>query len=974
MNSLALHFLGSPAFTRDGAPISLTRAKSIALLLYLAATRRSQPRERVLDLLWPESLPQAARKNMRNMLWEIGDVLGDGVLIQDGLTLSLAPAVNIDIHAFEDGLLLLQSSGAAALEAATAHYRGTLADGLTVHEAPEFELWLATERERLATLYLRLLDRIIALHQAAGNWDAVVSQAQRALAADPLREATHLALIEANMQLGQRPQAMQQYAALVATLRKELDVEPLPETTTRYEALLAGARAPQAPSPQRPAPTPTPTHEAFVGRTAELTTLKEELIRATQGTARIVMISGDMGMGKSRLWQHWAETQAGNVCVLATHALETSEPMPFAPLLALFRQPGSVQALLKPPSALSTIWLAELARLLPEIRASWPQLPPPLAVPQSEERGRLLQALTEALRALATPALVLAIDDLHWADPSTLDWLVVLADQLRQTMPLLIIGTYRPQDAPERLMQIIAGWQRKGQVRSIAVPHLSDDEAYRLLAAYDINPTQEQAAHWVRQSGGNPLFLMELRRAQTNDPPDDLAALVRARVRTTVPAFAQQVLQAAAVLGNQARFATLQETSGRSENETVDALDALTSAAVLKAQTDVYSFVHPLVGTVVRQDLTAARRGLLHRRAAVALEREYAPKPERIAAQLVEHYAAAGALKQAAHYAELASEQAAAIGANIEAAQFARRALAWEPTPQRQLQLGASLAISGTYDEAKRYLERAVGELEREDDVVGLTRALFMLTLISVATSRPQEGRTWLARVPMERVQHIAPEVSAQIYLMMGTVERQSQNYAAAVAYMERAAQLARQQQMFSMEAEIAFERGNLLADDGERSGALAAFEEAVRLGQVHPNPTVLAMANNNLAYHTLQTGDTVRAREHLQAAVAITEQHALSFHWQYVHSTQGEIALAEGALDEADAAFARAFEAAQTWGNRVHMANVRINQAYVAHARHQPEQARALLDEAQELLDGSVDPFVRRKIALAEEELSGAG
>lgn len=85
---------------------------------------------------------------------------------------------------------------------------------------------------------------------------------------------------------------------------------------------------------------------------------------------------------------------------------------------------------------------------------------------------------------------------------------------------------------------------------------------------------------------------------------------------------------------------------------------------------------------------------------------------------------------------------------------------------------------------------------------------------------------------------------------------------------------------------------------------AIAAFEEAVRLGQVHLDPTMLAMAQNNLAYHTLQAGDTARAREHLQTAVAITEQHALSFHWQYVHSTAGEIALAEGTLDEADAHF----------------------------------------------------------------------
>ena len=192
-----------------------------------------------------------------------------------------------------------------------------------MREAPDFELWLATERERLAAVYLRLLERIIALHRAAGDWPAVMAQAQRALAADPLREPLHLALIEAYVRLGQRAQAAQQYATLTDILQRALDVAPLPETQARYEALLAGttdtAVVPRAGS-IRPAEPSTP----FVGREAELAALDDERARAAQGSARVVLISGGLGMGKSALWRTWVDTRTADAVVLATHALETS--------------------------------------------------------------------------------------------------------------------------------------------------------------------------------------------------------------------------------------------------------------------------------------------------------------------------------------------------------------------------------------------------------------------------------------------------------------------------------------------------------------------------------------------------------------------------------------------------------------------------------------------------------------------------
>jgi DNA-binding SARP family transcriptional activator len=964
MTELSLQFLGQPQVMRDGAPVAVTQAKSLALLLYLAVARDAQLREHLVDLLWPESLPQAARKNMRNTLWSIGEALGHDVLEQTGGTLRLAPSVLVDIHALEDGLLLLESGSVAALEGATAPYRGPLADGLVVHEAPDFEIWLQTERERLEAVYLRLLERAIALHRAAGAWQQAIGQAQRALAADPLREPIQLALIEAHVRLGQRAQAMQQYEALAALLRRELDVAPLPETTARYEALLADASLPPAEAPpltRKNARGPAP----FVGREAELAALDEEQARAARGEARVVLISGDLGLGKTRLWRTWADARAADAAVLTTHALETAEPIPFGPILTLFRQPGPARDIIYPPSSLAPIWLTEIARLVPELTAAWPSLPLPLALSPAEERGRLLQALTEALRLLATPLLVLVVDDLHWADPSTFDWLVYLVDQLHDA-PLLLIGTYRPQDAPERLLATAAGWQRQGRVRHLALAHLTTDEAGKLLAALGPPDDPQQAAGWVRQSGGNPYFLLELQRAPGIDAPGDLAALVRARVQATVPTHAMQVLQAAAVLGDDATFSALQATSGRSEEETLDGLDALDAAAVLVAQGRAYRFVHPLVAAVVYADLSPARRAFLHRRAAEALERAYAPHAAQAAGALTEHYAAAGDVRRAALYAQRSGEQALEVGAYVEAAAYARRALEWEPTPQRQLLLGEALTPSGSASEALAQLEAALRGFERAGDQIGAARACVALALIAVGSGQPEAARAWLARAPVQQAAALDPAHFAQALLMAASVERHSQAYEAAAALLDRASKLARDNKLAALDVQIAFERGNLLANQGDLHAAVGAFAEALRLAEASTNLVFAVMAWNNLAYHTLLIGDIARARQHIAVAAELTERYALSFLWQYVSSTTGEIALAQGELDAADAAFARAFEAARAWQNRVHMANVRANQALIAHARHDAARARALVEEAQGLFGAAADPFVRDRIARA--------
>ncbi|MCB0189708.1 MAG: hypothetical protein KDE31_35800, partial [Caldilineaceae bacterium] len=152
MSTLQLAVLGPFLLREASAPVELNIAKLQALLAYLAVTGQPQPREQILALLWAESHPDAARKNLRNRLWQLRQLTSTELVRADGVSLALAPAATSDVAHFVAGLeAQLQSPvrDPAPLRQLIDHWRGPLLDGLQLHEAPDFELWLGQQREQL---------------------------------------------------------------------------------------------------------------------------------------------------------------------------------------------------------------------------------------------------------------------------------------------------------------------------------------------------------------------------------------------------------------------------------------------------------------------------------------------------------------------------------------------------------------------------------------------------------------------------------------------------------------------------------------------------------------------------------------------------------------------------------------------------------------------------------------------------------
>src|SRR5690606_30240110 len=134
-----LFFLGPARFERQDRPVKLTSAKAVAILAYLAVQRAPQTRDHLLDLFWPDSFPQAARKNLRNTLWGIRKALGETIVTAEGDRLALDSSTWVDVWEFERLVERLSNDTSYAPAEAIALYRGAFLDGLSLPDAPDFE-------------------------------------------------------------------------------------------------------------------------------------------------------------------------------------------------------------------------------------------------------------------------------------------------------------------------------------------------------------------------------------------------------------------------------------------------------------------------------------------------------------------------------------------------------------------------------------------------------------------------------------------------------------------------------------------------------------------------------------------------------------------------------------------------------------------------------------------------------------------
>lgn len=823
--------LGTPRWSVPGGPEQALAARD-ALLLLLLATDGVVERSRAAALLWPDSAPRQANISLRQRIFRLKRALGVDAVAGDA-AIRLADALEHDVHEPQAGL-----------RADPRHAVGELLAGVDVDDADSnLAGWLRATRERWRERMQQTLAALAEEHQASGRIAAALPYAERLVAEAPFAEHAHRRLMRLHYLRGDRAAALAAYRRCRELLSREVGVAPGAETQALAAQIEAGA---PAVAPSAPLPLALLRPPRLVGREAALA----DIVRGLEA-GQPVRVQGEPGIGKSRLLAEFVASRPGWVAV---DARPGDAAVAYSLLAAL------LPALAARFGAPATPWAAaELVRLAPALGA---------AAADPFSALRLRQALRHALDDWRGAGLTgIAVDDLQFADPASIDLLLPLAaggvgwlvahrpwPQRPVAIDEWAVVLLAPLGAPEVALLVetlaLPGWEAAGWVDALA-----------------------------RRTGGNPLFVLRAIGswlAAGTVPsgldapalPGDLTALVEQRLGQ-VSALARGLARAAAVAGESFDIALAARLLGRRPLELADAVQELRAAQLM----DGARFAHDLVREAALRSTPPEIALLLQRDVAQALAARRS-EPARVAA----HWEAARCWDEAAAaYADAAARAAAASALHEQRTALEGRARCLRATASasnlraafdadacrcrlliRSLDTNAAAALlealqEEAADEAQRAstLElRAHLRLERQDAAGALDAAHQAGKLAVTAKLRRVEllaaQRSAIALMRLGRADEAVAALEAEadalepldgdeqlhwlsdLALALDGADRRRR----AIVVLERVATLAAAQERGAIEAEACSQLGVALMYAGRLDDSTAAYRRSIALAR----------------------------------------------------------------------------------------------------------------------------------------------
>jgi DNA-binding SARP family transcriptional activator len=719
VSQLRIDLLGSLNVWRDGQPIpapAWPSRKTCQLFKILVTHRhRAVSSDELIEWLWPGLAPESARNSLWVAVSRLRRVLEPGktgrgastfILTEPpGYRFSPAEHCEIDVETFLDRIRSGQAcqrrdQWTAAIDAylaAEALYQGDY-----LAEDP-YDDWAIPTRERLRETLLEAKGNLSACNLFLGRYQEALDHARTVLDHDPCRESAWRLIMEAHYRQGEQDQALRAFERCRVILAKELGVDPLPETLALHQRFLQTPPS-LPPLPIAALPPALSLRLPFVGREREWTLLSGVLQQVMDGRGQIVLVAGEPGIGKTRLLEELAGlATARGVRVLMGCCYEMEQNMAYAPIVEVLRSLLTAAPATPPPCPPAQ--LAAVAELLPELRQTWPNLPPYQPLPPDAERTRLLTSLAQIIQ-LCTQGepLVLLLDDLQWADPSSLGLVHYLARQSEE-QPLLLVGAYRSTDLAispalahgHPLATLRQQLARQNLLVELPLAALGEDDVVlllRILGSGDAGDTLARRLH--RETEGHPFFLAEVLRTLAQEgldlavvaegtalderwllPPGVRGAVLGRLDRLAVDDRA--LLDHASVIGREFPLSLLACFLDRPERALAEQAEGLCARGFLRPRQpdhsldparDRYEFGHELMRRAAYEALSEPRRRLLHRQLAGTLQTLGVP-----AGTVATHYAASDRPWLALEPILDAAEGAARVTAYDEALAWCQQAM-----------------------------------------------------------------------------------------------------------------------------------------------------------------------------------------------------------------------------------------------------------------------------------------------------------
>jgi len=565
--------------------------------------------------------------------------------------------------------------------------------------------------------------------------------------------------------------------------------DPIPASTVKWEPVVHVAMPRDMALPPVLA---APAAFDLSGRVAEFDALTNAWKDACAGHRRLVLLSGEPGIGKTRLASELARLARQQGGFVLAGRSDEDVAIPFQPFVEALRfQLGFAGEL---PSEWLGAHVKELARLVPELGEG----DTPTVADAESERARLFEAVTSWLRTTsASVPVLLVLDDMHWADRPTL---LLLRHLMHETVTsqLLIVGTYRSTDLDRThpLAAMLADLRRESDVARVALDGLTADGVAELMeraAGHDLDERGVELANAIHaETAGNPFFVGEIMRhfvesgalyvrdgRWTSDLtlaeaglPEGIREVVGRRV-SHLEDETQRLLSMAAVIGPEFGLPVLAEVAGADEDSVLDGIEHVRSSGlVIETGVDRYRFSHALVRSTLLEELTTTRRVRTHRKVAEAIENLNAANLDHVVAELAYHYgeaAAAGMAEQAVHYARRAGELAVAAAAYEDAVRWFASALEHLEQPEGAiasdllLRLGQAQWAAGI-PEAPESLRAAARKARAGNHWIELAAVLTMSTRTSFDVG--QESDPEKIALLEEAIEHFASDPNVQARLM----------------------------------------------------------------------------------------------------------------------------------------------------------------------------------------------------------------